>query len=492
MRGPHIQLVATFPSARLDLDETGLPVEVSLIAQLGHGVGDALWTQAQARQRAHEAFIDTLDEPSARIAGMHLDQGDATSLYTFAVAAQGHPFHRHAGHRVFTAISGSGGALLRFAYGDTESLVRNPDRFLSNLRQISIPPDCLFTVRFGGGTWHQFAPPTQPGEHPVLFALSCHTNELGGELDETTRQRILDNEANIPALTELLPDTVAARLATELATGWRVPTNTLSLDSRLATSPHATYRTVRSLLSKLRSRLGARHSASGFLAITNQPYAVTALPRLPPDSLLHKHWDDKVHHEDVCQIVLRDPTQLRMRASDLLAVLLEGFLQNRPQGVSRLMALRNWLVRPFRLRTSPLGCPVSSLLSDDRRLLFRRRYPVHAESVDADDRRAQVILGADDRHLRFRSCVGVRIVPGERIELTLATRVHSYNLGGHLYMAVIEHVHRHYASPLMLRMATEYALDVLVADSHGDGHTAWMRVMPRCAESHLRSNPGSR
>jgi len=345
-------------------------------------------------------------------------------------------------------------------------------------------------VRFGGGTWHQFAPPTQSGDHPVLFALSCHTNELGGELDEAMRQRILDNEANIPALTELLPDTLAARLATELAKGWQVPTIALALDSRPATSLDAACRTIRGLLGKLRSRLAAWRSAGGFLAFTGQPYAVTSLPYLPADSLLHEHWLRKVHHEDACQIVLRDPTLLRMRASDLLAVLLEGFLQNRPHGVSRLMALRNWLVRPFRLRTSPLGCPVSSLLSDDRRLLFRERYPVHAQSADADDRHAQVVLGADDRHLRFRSCVGVRIVPGKRIELTLATRVHSCNLGGHLYMALIERVHRQYASPLMLRMATEYALDTLVADSRNN--TAWMRVMPHCAESHLRGGGGSR
>lgn len=490
MHGPHIQPVATFPSAQLDLDETGLPVEVTLLAQLGHGVGDALWTQAHARQRAHGAYIDALDEPSARIAGMYPARGDATSLYTFTVAAQGHPFHRHAGHRVFTAISGSGGALLRFAYCDTESLLRDSGRFLDNLRQISIPPDCLFTVRFGGGIWHQFALPTQPGKHPVLFALSCHTNELGGELDEATRQRILDNEANIPALTELLPDAVSARLAAELATGWRVPTIALALDSRPTTSLHAACRMVRGLLGKLRSRLATWRSAVGFLALLGQPHAVTSMPRLPEDSLLHKHWNGKAHHEDACRIMLRDRTLLRMRASDLLAVLLEGFLHNRPQGVSRLMALRNWLVRPFRLRTSPLGCPVSSLLSDDRRLLFRQRYPVHAESVDADDRHAQVVLGTDDRHLRFRSCVGVRIVPGKHIELTLATRVHSRNLGGHLYMALVERVHRHYASPLMLRMATEYALDALGVASHSD--TTWMHMMSRCAESHLRGAPGSR
>lgn len=50
-------------------------------------------------------------------------------------------------------------------------------------------------------------------------------------------------------------------------------------------------------------------------------------------------------------------------ATALLASVSQGFLHNAPGGVSRLMALRNVLVKPLGLRTSPLGCPVSSLLS---------------------------------------------------------------------------------------------------------------------------------
>ena len=38
---------------------------------------------------------------------------------------------------------------------------------------------------------------------------------------------------------------------------------------------------------------------------------------------------------------------------------------------------------------------------------FAGRFPVQDQRIDADDRRAQVLLGADDRHLRFRSCVDV-------------------------------------------------------------------------------------
>src|SRR6185437_7509689 len=109
------QRLRTFPSVRIDSLSGGLPIEVTLIAQLGPGAGDGLFATACARQQAHASFVDALDEPSARLGEMNLAKGDATSLYSFAVGAKGHPFHRHAGHRLFTAVSGSGGAQLRFS-----------------------------------------------------------------------------------------------------------------------------------------------------------------------------------------------------------------------------------------------------------------------------------------------------------------------------------------------------------------------------------------
>ena len=114
--------IHTFPTARLQPRPNALPVEISLIAQLGHGAGDQLFASATRRQQAHRHFIDELAEPSARLGAMNLAQGDASSLYSFAVGAKGHPFHRHAGHRVFTAISGSGGARLRFSGASPEEI----------------------------------------------------------------------------------------------------------------------------------------------------------------------------------------------------------------------------------------------------------------------------------------------------------------------------------------------------------------------------------
>ena len=163
------QVVPSFPSARIAGRNGGPPVEVSLIAQLGIGAGDRLIADACARQRRHEHFVDELDEPSTRLAGMDLANNDPSSLYTFAVGAKGHPFHRHAGHRVFTAVSGSAGAQLRFSSASSEQIAQDPRHFLRQLRHIDIPPDSLFTVRFGGETWHQFAP--RDAAHRLAAAL---------------------------------------------------------------------------------------------------------------------------------------------------------------------------------------------------------------------------------------------------------------------------------------------------------------------------------
>jgi hypothetical protein len=203
----------SFPSVTLPSISGGLPVEVVLIAQLGPGAGNHLIGQACALQQGHEAFVDELDEPSARIGGLHLDQGDASSLYSFAVGKHGHPFHRHAGQRMFTAISGSDGAQLRFSTASSGQMAHDPENFLRALHRVDIPPDSLFTVRFGGETWHQFVPGHSGSHHPVLFALSCHPNELGGSLTAEQESAVRGNQADIPTLTEVLPDEVLALLA---------------------------------------------------------------------------------------------------------------------------------------------------------------------------------------------------------------------------------------------------------------------------------------
>jgi len=456
----HAKAVKTFPSVRLPTRTGCLPVEVSLIAQLGHGSGDSLYAGALARQKAHETFVDALEEPSARLGSTDFEHGDATALHSFAVGPGGHPFHRHAGHRVFTAVSGSGGAQLRFSTASPEQIERDPQSFIHALRYINIPPDSLFTVRFGGDTWHQFAPQSENRLHPAFFALSCHTNELGGDLPDAIRDEVLAGEANVPSLTMLLPPTVAELVNNLSSHCIQIPTTDLSLDAAPGTLQGFLCKYARGSLGLIRGRSGAWLRSTGFLTRSGGDHAVMELAEPPSGSLLCQQLTDQpFHHEDTFFISLNGKDVGHASAATLLSRLLNGFLENPPPNVSRMMALRNWLVKPIGLRTSPLGCPVSSLLSPRTCNLFDQRYPVLDQSIDGNAR-AQVILGANDKHLIFRSCVGVQIVDAERIDITIGTRVRCKNRYGHVYMAMIDYVHRHYVTPTMLRMAVEHAFPI--------------------------------
>lgn len=452
-----------FPAARLPSSSGGLPVEVTLIAQLGHGAGDELHRKAGLRQQGHASFVDAFDEASARLGNADFAQGDASTLFSFGVGPKGHPFHRHAGNRMFTAISGSSGTQLRFSTASEAQLQASPGQFVDTLTYVDIPPDCLFTVRFGGGTWHQFVPLRKDATHPALFALSCHANELAGIDDPALAALVAAGTADIPSLTEALPRSVLNHLHTNPIDHARVPTVTLSLDAPAGGLHSAICSNVRHVVGHLRSFFAGLRPTGGFV-VQHGP-VVVELPELPTGSLLTAQFAGHFEHEDSFEVTLRASSLHGVTAPAVLADVLEGFLLNRPTGVSWLMQLRNVLVKPLRLRTSPLGCPVSSLLSTERCSLFQDKYPVLEQSVDSCGLQAQVLLGADDRHLRFRSCVGVRM-QGDTVHITLATRVQCRNWFGRMYMASIHQVHRRYVSPAMLGMAAEYAV-AQVADASG-------------------------
>jgi Protein of unknown function (DUF2867) len=445
----------SFPTARIDSRSGGLPVEVTLIAQLGHGAGDRLCREANARQRGHGSFADALDEPAATLAATNIGSGETTALHSFGVGPQGHSFHRHAGHRVFTAVSGSGGAQLRFSTASDAHLRATPRAFVETLNYVDIPPDSLFTVRFGGGTWHQFAPLRADSSHPTLFALSCHTNELGGIEDAALLEEVGEGKATIHDLTELLPQPVNDFLRANPLRHACVPTLALSLNERPGSLLSAACGLFRRAAGRMRSfAVACRCRVSGFVG--RRGHAVVELPHAVDGSLLERQLVERFEHEDSFLLVLHGGARNGNPAAALLADVLEGFLSNRPIGVSWLMKLRNVLVWPLRLRTSPLGCPASSLLSANREKLFAGQYPILDQSIDARGLRAEVMLGADDRHLRFRSCVGVRFI-GDDAHITLATRVQFRNWFGRLYLASIDKVHRSYISPTMLSMAVEHA-----------------------------------
>lgn len=448
--------VSSFPTVSLPSHAEGLPVEVALIAQLGIGAGDRLIADVSQRQRAHVEYVDALDEPSARIGAMNLAQGDPSSLYIFTVGERGHPFHRHAGHRVFTAVSGSAGALLRFSTASSAQIERDPREFLHALRHVTVPPDCLFTVRFGGGTWHQFLPLHGDSGHPALFALSCHTNELGGELAPPLREAVAANQADIPTLTEVLPAELQALL--QRFDPGHVPTTALSLRAAPESLALRSSAQLRQQVARAMT-WWQRGAAAGYIANRMPEREVIATSSPPRGSLLEAQLRDGFHHEDCFAMTVDAAHSRGVSTSMLLAAVLAGFLDNPPAGVGRLMMLRNWLVTPLRLRTSPLGCPVSSLLNPEAPELFCGRYPVLAQASDADGQRAQVILGADDRHLQFRTCVAVQRLDDGGALVTLATRVHCRNLFGRAYLALIVQVHRDYIAPTMLRMAVSHAVD---------------------------------
>ncbi|MEO6921216.1 MAG: DUF2867 domain-containing protein [Collimonas sp.] len=426
---------------------------------MGHGAGNHLYASVASRQRQHGAFVDELDEPSVKLGGTNFPKDDATSLYSFIVGPRGHPFHRHAGHRIFTAVSGSGGAQLRFSSASAQQVMEDPRNFVRALRFVNIPPDCMFTVRIGGETWHQFSPLSRNSLHPVFFALSCHTNELGGDLSRSMKEKVLADEASIPALTELLPSEVTQLLEAKEFDAETIPVTTLALDAPTGTLHRLVCNAMRSSAGLLRGAWSSWKGTSGFLSYGGSSRTVKELKAAPAGCLLNRQLSDvPVHHEDTFSLRVTGANFKDASARQLLASVLEGFLRNPPGGVSTLMALRNVLVKPFGLRTSSLGCPVSSLLSPATDTLFANCYAVLDQAVNAADTRAQVILGASDKHLLFRSCAGVEIIDDHHIDITLGTRVHCKNLFGRFYMKAIDYVHRRYVAPAMLRLAVEFAL----------------------------------
>ena len=321
------KVTRTFPSAKIDSSTGGLAVEVSLIAQLMHGSGNHLFASVSARQKQHQEFVDELDEPSAKLGGTNFDKGDPTSLYSFVVGPKGHPFHRHAGHRVFTAVSGSGGAQLRFSSASMAQIEEDPHNFIRALQYINIPPDCMFTVRFGGDTWHQFAPLAKNPIHPVFFALSCHTNELGGALPDELKQKVLANEATIPSLTTLLPQAVITLLE-DATSQSRVATIDLSLDAPPGTLQRAMCGGVRGAAGSV---LGAWGSSRGFVSRKASRSRVIELAHSPEGSLLREQLDDAAfHHEDTFSLTMDLADFDQSTATSLLAAVLDGFLSSPP------------------------------------------------------------------------------------------------------------------------------------------------------------------
>lgn len=98
-----------------------------------------------------------------------------------------------------------------------------------------------------------------------------------------------------------------------------------------------------------------------------------------------------------------------------------------PPWISGLMAVRNFIVSPFGLKTS---APRASGRRD-----VVGFFPVISQSPD------RIVTGFDDKHLDFR--VVVDIVPeGSARRVRATTLVRTHNLLGRLYLAAVLPFHR--------------------------------------------------
>ncbi|MGB9116879.1 DUF2867 domain-containing protein [Bradyrhizobium sp.] len=105
----------------------------------------------------------------------------------------------------------------------------------------------------------------------------------------------------------------------------------------------------------------------------------------------------------------------------------ERMLGRQPRWIEALMALRNYLVVPFGLKTpSPIRQASARTVGI---------FPVLSESP------GRLVAGFDDRHLDFRVVVDVAI-NGDGQRVTATTLVLTHNLLGRTYLAIILPFHR--------------------------------------------------
>lgn len=198
----------------IDCGEDRLPIEIFVVAKLPSGVGKEIVRDGLERQKNHKNFIEEYNEPSAKIANTDWEKGDLTTIYTFGVEKD-LVFHRHAGHRVIIAVTGEFGSVLKFSSATPDEIKQDAEIFTEKMTIVEIPPNVIFVLRFHGEVYHQFGP--KNNNFQGFFAVSVHTNELGGLDDEILLQKVIQGHASIPLLTECIPQEVESLLYQELA-----------------------------------------------------------------------------------------------------------------------------------------------------------------------------------------------------------------------------------------------------------------------------------
>jgi hypothetical protein len=197
------ELVHLCSSVSIPTGPETLPIEVTVTAKLPNGAGAFLVANALNQQEKHSEFVDEYNEPSALIGKTSFGKGDPTAIYTFGVDTRDLLFHRHAGHRAITGITGGKGCELKFSLCGPKEAAEDPEKFLEDLYIVRIPGDRLFVLRFSGTIYHQFCPADR--SENGFFAVSVHTNEAGGLKPGEVLNKVLDDRGNIPLLTEPAP-----------------------------------------------------------------------------------------------------------------------------------------------------------------------------------------------------------------------------------------------------------------------------------------------
>ena len=117
----------------------------------------------------------------------------------------------------------------------------------------------------------------------------------------------------------------------------------------------------------------------------------------------------------------------------------EKMLARGPRWIEALLALRNYLVTPFGLKTSAANeASASNIIGI---------FPIVSQSPD------RLVAGFDDRHLDFRVVVDVAAC-GHGQRVTATTLVLTHHLLGRSYLAIILPFHR-FVVRAMLRQVAE-------------------------------------
>jgi hypothetical protein len=116
----------------------------------------------------------------------------------------------------------------------------------------------------------------------------------------------------------------------------------------------------------------------------------------------------------------------------------EKMFSRGPCWIDALIALRNYLVRPFGLKTPS---HVRSLSTDTVGI-----FPVLREAPD------RLVAGFDDSHLDFRAVVDVA-TSGNSQRVTVTTPVLTHNPLGRVYLAIILPFHRLIARAMLRQVA---------------------------------------